>query len=233
MGNPSFRFRQFEVFHDRCAMKVGTDGVLLGAWVDPGAARRILDVGAGCGLIALILAQRSGAVVDGVEFDPEAAKQAAENVAASPWAGRVHIFEDDFNDYSNGLYDLIVSNPPFFRKSLKTPVKERTQARHADTLSYEMLIRKSAQMLTPEGRFSVILPAASAPDFEELCWQNKLYLSKCCEVISVEGLAPKRVLMTFSLRRSDIVRSSLILETSDHRRTGEFSALTAGLYLNK
>ncbi|MDD4922038.1 MAG: methyltransferase [Bacteroidales bacterium] len=233
MGQPSFRFKQFEVFHDRCAMKVGTDGVLLGAWVVPGEAKRILDVGTGSGLIALILAQRSTAFVDGVELDADAAGQAAENVAASPWRERVHIYEEDFNGYANGFYDLIISNPPFFRKSLKAPVKERSQARHTDTLGYGMLVEKSAEMLMPDGRFAVILPADSADDFEEICWQNKLYLSKRCEVISVEGLAPKRMLLEFTRQRSITHRASLIIETLEHKYSESFSAMTADLYLDK
>jgi len=233
MRNPSFRFKHFEVFHDRCAMKVGTDGVLLGAWVNPGNARRILDVGAGCGLVALILAQRSLAIVDGVEYDKEAAMQASENASNSPWGSRVKIFEGDFKEYSNGFYDLIVSNPPFFRQSLRAPAPKRNQARHTDTLTYEILIEQSAKMLTPEGRLSVILPADSSEDFEDLCWQNRLYLSKRCQVISVEGLAPKRVLLEFSLQRKMIEHSILVLETCDHKYTEAFSDLTEDLYLDK
>ena len=233
MGTPSFRFKHFEVFHDRCAMKVGTDGVLLGAWACTGNAQRILDVGSGSGLISLILAQRSTALVDGVEFDVEAARQAAENAASSPWCNRISIVEADFNEYFNGFYDLIVSNPPFFRQSLKAPVRERNQARHTDTLSYESLIQKSVKMLNPEGLFSVILPTDSSQDFEDLCWQNKLYLSRRCEVVSVEGLAPKRVLLEFSFQHHFIERTTLLLETSGRNRTAEFSELTADLYLNK
>jgi len=233
MGKSSFCFKQFEVFHDRCAMKVGTDGVLLGAWINPGNAMRILDVGSGSGLIALILAQHSMAQVDGVELDLEAAKQAGENFSNSLWTERMCIFEADFNFFQNTSYDLIVSNPPFFRKSLKAPVKERNLARHTDMLSYEMLIQKSAQLLSPDGRFAVILPTDSSDDFEEVCWQNKLYLSKRCEVIPVEGLSPKRVLLEFSLHRSTIERTTLILETKDHQMTPEFSDLTADLYLDK
>jgi Predicted O-methyltransferase len=233
MGNSSFRFKQFEVFHDRCAMKVGTDGVLLGAWTRPGDALRILDVGTGSGLVALILAQHSTAFVDGVELDAEAAVQAAENVAVSPWNERMHIYETDFCRFSNGLYDLIVSNPPFFRESLKAPARERNQARHTDALSYEMLVHNAGRMLSSSGRLSVVLPAASADDFDAICWQNKLYLSRRCDVVSVEGLEPKRVLLEFSRFRSGTERTKLILETSSHKRTEEFTALTADLYLDK
>lgn len=233
MGNTSFCFKQFVVFHDRCAMKVGTDGVLLGAWIQPGEAGKILDVGAGSGLVALILAQRSSAMVDGVELDNEAASQASENFDASIWRDRLRLFKEDFNRFSNGQYDLIASNPPFFRQSLKATGKERTQARHTDTLSYESLIRQSAKMLTEKGRFCVILPASSSDDFEELCWLHKLYPSRRCDVISVQGLEPKRVLLEFSRSRTLIERTSLILETADHQRTAAFTALTADLYLDK
>ena len=231
MGKSSFCFKHFEVFHDRCAMKVGTDGVLLGAWVNPGNAKRILDVGAGSGLIALILAQRSMAQVDGVELDAEAAKQADENVSNSPWAERMNIFEADFNDFQNEFYDLIVSNPPFFRKSLKAPAKERNQARHTDTLSYETLVQKSALMLMPEGRFAVILPMKSGNDFEEICWQHRLYLSKRCEVSFIEGQMPKRVLLEFSRQHSTIEQTFLALKTPDNQPTKAFFGLTDDLYL--
>ena len=183
--------------------------------------------------MALILAQRSSALVDGVEYDQEAAGQASENASKSPWSDRVRIFEGDFKDYSNGFYDLIVSNPPFFRQSLRAPALKRNQARHTDTLTYEALIEKSSKMLTPEGRLSVILPADSSEDFEDLCWQNRLYLSKRCQVISVEGLAPKRVLLEFSFQRKMIEHSSLVLETSNHKYTEAFSCLTGDLYLDK
>jgi tRNA1Val (adenine37-N6)-methyltransferase len=233
MANVFFRFKQFEVYHNRCAMKVGTDGVLLGAWVETGSAQRILDVGTGSGLIALILAQHSIARVDGVEFDKEAASQAAENISNSLWSDRMQIIESDFSNFSNGLYDLIVSNPPYFRKSLKAPVKERNQARHTDTLSYETLVRKSASMLMSEGRFAVVLPFDVADVFEDMCWQQKLYTSKRCEVSSIEGQAPKRVLLEFSRFRKTIERTFLALSTPDHQQSIAFSELTADLYLNR
>lgn len=233
MSNSYFSFKQFEVFHDHCAMKVGTDGVLLGAWTITDDAKRILDVGAGSGLIALILAQHSLATVDGVEIDKEAAKQATENVFNSPWACRVHIFEQDFKKYSNGFYDLIVSNPPYFKNALKASNKERNIARHAETLSYEDLVGNSAQMLLPEGRLAVVLPFESANEFENICWQNKLYLSKYCEVSSIEGQPPKRVLLEFSFHRSIIERSSIAIHTFEHKLTRIFSALTSDLYLDR
>lgn len=231
MPNSSFRFRQFEVFHDRCAMKVGTDGVLLGAWVQTGGAKRVLDVGTGSGLIALILAQHSSSVVDGVECDGESAKQATENVLRSPWSDRVHIFECDFKSFSNGSYDLIVSNPPYFRNALRAPDEARNKARHADALSYEDLIKNSAQMLSSDGRFAVILPFESENEFEDICWQHQLYLSRYCSVLSVQGQPPKRVLLEFSLSHTTIERTIFPIFTPEHKPTKIFSALTSDLYL--
>lgn len=231
-SSASFRFKQFEVFHDRCAMKVGTDGVLLGAWVFLGEANRILDVGAGCGLIALILAQRSQAQVDGVELDAQAAAQAVDNIRNSPWSDRMQIFQSDFSVFSNGPYDLIVSNPPFFRNSLKAPHEKRNQARHTDVLSHQVLVEKSSQMLSKDGRFCVILPSNASEYFEDICWQSCLYLSRRCEVIPVEGHMPKRVLLEFSPQHLCIERTTLTLETKDRIRTTAFSTLMSDLYLD-
>jgi len=231
MSSPSFRFRQFEVFHDRCAMKVGTDGVLLGAWVQPGNARRILDVGAGSGLVALILAQHSMAEVVGVEFDAAAAKQAAENVRNAPWPERIHIVHADFRTYTEESFDLIVSNPPYFQKALQAPAAMRNQARHDVTLSYQELIVKAEALLSAEGRLAVVLPIDAAREFEDLCWESRLYLSRCCEVSTIEGQAPKRILLEFSRLRCETERTTLALAVKGNARTDAYSDLTSDLYL--
>lgn len=231
MSSPSFRFRQFEVFHDRCAMKVGTDGVLLGAWVQPGNARRILDVGAGSGLVALILAQHSMAEVVGVEFDAAAAKQAAENVRNAPWPERIHIVHADFRTYTEESFDLIVSNPPYFQKALQAPAAMRNQARHDVTLSYQELIVKAEALLSAEGRLAVVLPIDAAREFEDLCWESRLYLSRCCEVSTIEGQAPKRILLEFSRLRCETERTTLALAVKGNARTDAYAALTSDLYL--
>jgi tRNA1Val (adenine37-N6)-methyltransferase len=236
MSNPSFRFQQFEVFHDRCGMKVGTDGVLLAAWVHPGEARRVLDAGAGSGLISLILAQRTEntkAEVIGVEFDANAALQAQENVDRSPWSHRLRIDEGDFRTYSNGLFDLIVSNPPFFRQSLKAPARIRNQARHDDTLSYEELIASADRMLMDEGCLAVVLPYDAGALFEDICWSYRLYPVRRCDVSSFEGQSPKRVLLEFSRRRGVTERSVLGIETPERHLSEAFLALTSDLYLKK
>jgi len=231
MASPSFRFQQFEVFHDRCAMKVGTDGVLLGAWVQPDTARRILDVGAGSGLIALILAQRSTAEIVGVELDEAAAVQATENVQRSPWNNRIHLVQADFRTFVDESFDLIVSNPPYFQKALQAPTASRNQARHDVTLSYSTLIEKVQSLLSAQGRFAVVLPFDSSREFEECCWTSNLYLTRCCAVSTIEGQAPKRVLLEFSRQRTVIERTTLSVGVKGNARSQAYSALTSDLYL--
>src|SRR5574344_2567439 len=131
MSNSYFRFKQFSVFQERCAMKVGTDGVLLGAWAKVDAANRILDIGTGTGLVALMLAQRSTAMITAVEIDEEAAIQAEENFCQSPWANRFEVVNSDITSYeTDALFDVIVSNPPYFVDSLQCPDGQRSLARH-------------------------------------------------------------------------------------------------------
>jgi tRNA1Val (adenine37-N6)-methyltransferase len=231
MSSNSFRFQQFEVFHDRCGMKVGTDGVLLGAWVQTLEARRILDVGTGSGLIALILAQHSEVEIIGIEFDAAAAEQADENARNSPWPHRINMVHKDFRTYQEGLFDLIVSNPPFFQNALHAPAPIRNQARHDVTLSYEELISKASTLLTQEGRLAVIIPSSAQQEFEDICWSSKLYLKRCCEVSTLEGQAPKRVLLEFSRKRVETERTTLVLGIKGNARSDAYSALTFDLYL--
>jgi len=232
MSNSCFHFKQFDVYHDRCAMKVGTDGVLLGAWVNPLQNGRILDVGTGTGLIALILAQRTDALIDAVEITAEGAEQASLNVANSPWSERISVIRADYNYYtSDQSYGLIISNPPFFRNSLKAPSKGRKLARHDDMLSWEHLIEKSAELLSPKGRFAVVLPYDKDGVFENLCWQEKLFLVRRCEVSTIEGQSPKRLLLEFSPERNETEHSILAIETPQHQRTTEYTAITSDFYL--
>lgn len=233
MSSASFRFQQFEVFHDRCGMKVGTDGVLLGAWVQAENATRILDVGTGCGLIALILAQRSTAEIVGVEFDAEATAQAADNARNSPWAKRLSILHEDFKNFSAEPFDLIISNPPFFQNDLKAPAQQRNQARHDVTLSYADLVSNSGRLLSSDGRLAVVIPHAAAPEFEALCWSSNLYLSRSCEVVTIEGQAPKRVLLEFSCQRKETERTTLTVGVKGNARSAAYSELTSDLYLKR
>lgn len=237
MGTSTFQFKHFTLCQDHCAMKVGTDAVLLGAWVPIVDATRILDVGTGTGVIALMLAQRTThlspftATIDALELDPAAAAQASENVQGSPWVEHVHVFATDANTWSAPPYDLMVSNPPYFRQSLKAPTANRSQARHDDTLSWEELAGLANRLLAPEGRFALILPAAAEGVFEALCWEQGLYLHRHCAVSTREGTAPKRLLLEFSRRQGLVEYSTLALQAADHQRTEAFSTLTADFYL--
>jgi len=201
MANPYFSFKYFTICQDRCAMKVGTDGVLLGAWFNVEGAGRILDAGTGTGLIALMVAQRSGAIIDAVEIDHNACVQAGENVAACPWHDRIRIYHDSFQHfarYTENRYDLIVSNPPWFRNSLKPPVASRTFARHDEMLPMESLLHYGSQILTVNGRFAIVLPADSMQALTEQAYFNNLFPFRITRVRSVEGKPHSRCLVTLS-----------------------------------
>lgn len=200
MSKDSFKFKQFTIRQDRCAMKVGTDGTLLGAWATaPIGPCRILDIGTGTGLIALMMAQRfQEAYVTGIDIDGEAVSQARENVQASPFANRVDIVEGDIVDYSaDQPYDVIVSNPPFFVASLECPDNRRTKARHTSSLSYSMLFQTVRRLLSDTGRFSVVVPADYRLHLVSEATLNTMYLTRVCSVRTTPSKPIKRYLIEF------------------------------------
>ena len=240
----SFQFKQFTILQDRCAMKVGTDGVLLGAWASGGASsggRRILDIGTGTGLIALMMAQRfPDAMIDAIEIDREAARQACENVAASPFADRIRVMEISLQEYVQQMldqqntyrYDAIVSNPPYFVDSLKNPDKHRMVARHTDTLSFRQLMQGVSRLLSDDGVFSVVLPVSVQEEFgnEALMFG----LSKIYEVLikTKENKAPKRCMMIFSRQHGTLVKSEQVcMMDADNERSSWYQSLTKDFYL--
>lgn len=182
MANPYFRFKKFTVYHDKCAMKVGTDAVLLGAWADTSFCRNILDIGTGTGIIALMLAQRSQATVEAIDIDKEACVQATENAAASPYTERIKVVHASCADFAASnqqkRYDLIVSNPPYFINSLKCPDNKRTVARHTDTLLLSDLIREAQTLLSPSGRIALVLPYERLEEVKALASANHLYICR-------------------------------------------------------
>lgn len=227
MGN--FRFKQFEIEQDRCAMKVGTDGVLLGAWAQGG--RRILDIGSGTGLISLMMAQRfPEAEVVGIDMDADACGQARENVMASPFRDRVEIECCRLQDFGGasetaeasgtaeglkadgtsetaaglkaaGVFDAIVSNPPFFVDSLKNPDSKRTMARHTDSLPFRDLFAGVKRLLSDDGIFSAIVPAEVVEQFVAESCILGFYLVRKCGVKTVERKQPKRFMLSFAKHR--------------------------------
>lgn len=241
--NLGFQFKQFFVAHDRCAMKVGTDGVLLGAWAEPAvsiqpSAFRILDVGTGSGLVALMLAQRfPEAHIDAIDIDEAAVEQAAENFAASPWSERLHAYHSRLQDWqSHSVPSLIVSNPPYFQNSLKNPDKGRELARHTDTLSYEELLYHSARLLSEHGRLAIILPAEAEQEIRTLAAQHSLFTTRVTRVYSKETKPARRVLLQFEksdYRNTDIsiAEDSLVLEDGKGGRSAAYQEITKDFYL--
>ena len=227
-----FTFKQFSVEQDDVAMKVGTDGVLLGAWAECEGARRILDIGTGTGVIALQMAQRNPmAQVQAVEIDETAARRARANFDNSPWAERLEVEQTPVQEFEPAeRFDLIISNPPYFVDSLLPPDAKRSTARHTHDLTFEELDRAVCRLLAESGRFALILPE---PEFERYAEQSQLHLVRRCNVHSVEGGAIKRVMGEFSKDKpAKIEIESLAIEVE---RRGEFSAdyraLTKDFYL--
>lgn len=230
MGN--FRFKQFEIQQDRCAMKVGTDGVLLGAWAPGG--KRILDIGAGTGLISLMMAQRfPEATVVGIDLDADACSQASENVAASPFADRVNIVHCALQNFeASGLFDAIVSNPPFFVNSMKNPDSKRTMARHTDSLPFRDLFQGVKSLLSDEGVFSAIVPAEVLEQFvAESCFSGLFLIGKC-GVKTVERKQPKRFLLTFGKHRGNGLDEYIETMTDSlGNRSSWYAKITEEFYL--
>lgn len=236
MANPYFKFKRFTVWHDKCAMKVGTDSVLLGAWVRVEGCKNILDVGTGTGLIALMMAQRSTARIDAVDIDKDACLQAAENVMASPFASFIHVHHHSFNDYiktAEGRYDLIVSNPPFFADSLKCPDNQRNTARHTDTLPLEECIAGCLCLLTSDGRIALILPTDREDELIRIAKEKQLYILRKTDIIPTPNALPKRILVELSPCQLYTFSSTILtIETSRHHYTPEYKSLTREYYLN-
>ena len=233
MPNPFFSFKQFTIRHDRCAMKVGTDGVLLGAWTDIRHSRRILDIGTGTGLISLMLAQRQAdATITAIDIDAEAVSQAQENIQDSPWKERITAVLQDLKTYRpQELFDTIVSNPPYFIDSLKCPDSQRKTARHTDTLDMHTLLYQTSLLLTPEGRFSIVLPAEQTNTLIEAAGRVGLYPSRHTAVITRPGLAPKRTLMELTRQKEAFQTEELVIELERHVYSEAYIALTKDFYL--
>lgn len=238
MATGFFRFKQFTVWHDRCAMKVGTDGVLLGAWANVEGARRILDVGTGCGVIALQLAQRAPeAHIVAVEIDPEAAQQAASNVAASPWADRIEVVCADFARFAaDEPFDLIVSNPPYFVNSLQNPDTHRAIARHSDSLPYDVLCKQVAELLAPSGRFTLILPLELYCDVVHVSANHHLDLEHVTRVFTKPQQAKRMIFSFLHTCQKGLLPApqadEICIQDEQGNYTEEYRQLTAPFYLH-
>lgn len=250
-----FQFQQFYVAHDRCAMKVGTDGVLLGAMAPittPGP-QRILDIGTGTGLVALMVAQRMATAIgdtqadshcptpswtiDAIDIDPEAAQQAQENFSRSPWSEHLNAHHVTLQDWLSGdsdaAYDMIVSNPPYFQNSLKNPTKNRETARHTDSLSYDELLTHSLRLMRSNATLTLILPAESESQIVRLAAEKGLYLHAHTRIYSKEGKPQLRTLLTWG--REAIAESITIrhfyIQSAYSPRSEEYAELCRDFYL--
>jgi tRNA1Val (adenine37-N6)-methyltransferase len=240
-----FEFKQFTIHQDQCAMKVGTDGILLGAWADLRHSQRVLDIGTGTGLIALMVAQRSpSSIIDAVEIDRNAYLQAVDNVRRSPWSERIQVYHGSIQELVSSLsqanslsYDLVISNPPFFANASKSPQLSRNLARHSDRLSVTELLQIAAQLLKPQGSLAVIYPWDMAQNLIAKASTFNLFSDRQLLIKPTSDRAIKRVLIQFiksttaqpSLANPRI--STLVIEVAKHLYSPEFIALTQDFYL--
>ena len=237
MPNNWFRFKQFTIQQEHVAMKVGTDGVLLGAWASvPGPGSRVLDVGTGTGLIALMMAQRTRDVwVDAIEIDPSSARQANENIQNSPWKDRMKCIHSSFQDYASQCkyqYDLIICNPPFFSASTKAPSKEKNLARHDDSLSLKDIFKGSVSMMKEMTIISLIVPVDKAEQALDLIFEHQMHCKRRTRIIPAPGKSTNRVLLEFSSIPGKCHEDDLTIETGKrHRYSDKYKRLTDGFYL--
>ena len=232
----TFTFKQFHVNQDRCAMKIGTDGVLLGAWTPLiNNPYNVLDIGAGTGILSLMLAQRGNAEqIDAIEIDEDAYEQCVENFEASPWSDKLFCFHaglDEFVDEPEDEYDLIISNPPFYTDDYKSDNTSRDLARFEDALPFEELIEAAALLLSDNGIFSVIIPFKEEERFVSMCKELDLFPLKITRVKGTPTSEIKRSLLAFCRIEQTALIDELVIEISRHNYTPEYIELTKEFYL--
>ena len=234
MSETTFRFRQFTIHQDKCAMKVGTDSVLLGSWINPAQSSDILDIGTGSGIIALMLAQKSFAQIDAIDVDESACTQAEENFKISPWVDRLHVIHQPFQEYANSTdkkYDLIVSNPPYFQDAYKPAEESKLKAKHGDSLCFAELVEGVKKLLSEKGRFCLILPYREGNEFIGIAMRKGLF---CHEIVRVKTKADKfekRLMMAFTFHFGMMTETELVIQDNDTNFSKEYIELTKDYYL--
>ncbi len=228
-----FRFKKFSVKHHNSTMKIGTDAVLLGSWVRSVDRQHILDIGTGCGVIAMMLAQtNTNANVIGIDIDLESVKEATENATHSPWAERIEIIQSSLQEYvSKSPFDLIVSNPPFFEEGTFSPINARKNARHSTQLNYTALVENTDRLLSENGEFAIILPHNSQSKFIKETEKHKFYLQRITYFKPSKDSKVERVLMAFSKKFSSVQENTLIHYDQNGDWTVDYIRLTKDFYL--
>lgn len=237
MPNDTFAFKKFSIKQDKCAMKVGTDAVLLGAWVIPNGSKTILDIGTGTGIISLMLAQKSEAKITAIDIDKESTEQARINVLESIYNNKIEVENISIQDLAKTdslKFDLIVTNPPYFIDSYKSVEATRTIARHSDSLPFEDLIDCVKKLLDVKGKFCLILPKNEAAIFRKMAELKGLYLSKLLRIrTKPEKESEKRHLMQFEFKETEFSESTLVIEENESRNyTQAYKDFTKDYYLN-
>lgn len=235
--NKPFKFKQFEVQQDKCAMKIGTDAVVLGAWTSlENNPFSILDIGAGTGILSLMLAQRSSAqTIDAIEIDDEAYEQCVANFEQSFWGDRLfcyHASLEEFVEEIEDQYDVIICNPPFYSESYKTENSSRDLARFRDAMPFEHVLESVSKLLLKNGVFSVVIPFKEEKHFITLASKFKLFPNRIWHVKGNPNSEIKRSLIAFSFYKKDIEKQELVIETERHQYTEEYINLTKDFYLN-
>jgi len=236
MTKKQFNFKKFSINQDNCAMKIGTDAVLLGAWASvENYLNSILDIGSGTGIIALMLAQRSQAkTIDAIEIDTAAYEQCVENFENSPWSDCLFCYHASLQEFTEEIeekYDLIVSNPPFYSADYKSENLQRDLARFSDAMPFEHLLESVSKLLSKHGVFSVIIPFNEEAEFITLASKVNLFPLRILHVKGNPSSEIKRSLIAFSFNKMDIKMEDLIIETSRHQYTEEYIKLTKDFYL--
>ncbi|MGC1472333.1 MAG: methyltransferase [Psychroserpens sp.] len=234
--NKNFEFKQFSVGQDQCAMKIGTDGVLLGAWTSVETNPfSVLDIGAGTGILALMMAQRCHAeIIEALEIDDQAFEQCVDNFEQSGWNDRLFCYHASLEEFVNEIddtYDLIVCNPPFFSEDYKTDNSQRDLARFQDAMPFKHLLESVVDLLSEQGVFSVVIPFSEEVRFTKLAFRVGLFPKRITHVRGNPSAEIKRSLIEFSLVSAEVISSELIIETARHHYTDDYIELTKDFYL--
>jgi tRNA1Val (adenine37-N6)-methyltransferase len=235
MSNPYFQFKQFTVYQDQCAMKVCADACILGASVAKNNARSILDIGAGTGLLSLILAQKlPSSTIHTVEIDANTAQQAQQNITDSPWSNQIHVFHESIQSYSQTCkekYDLIVSNPPFFLNHKQSKKHQLNLARHTIQLSFQELIESIQQLLSPQGAFHILLPVYESQLLESVANNYGFYPYQKLLVKNQPQSIPHRAILSYQAKQKDLIINELSIRDKNNNYTTDYVELMKDFYL--